>query len=67
MEVNMSAIHCIWLAFVALSTVFAASLWTTIFTEFWRANRSRALAKSGAFPLPDTFKHFSGRREWDGG
>ncbi len=67
MEVNMAAIHWIWLAFVALSTLFAASLWATIIAEFWKANRLKAVAKSGAFAFPDTFKHFSGTREWDGG
>jgi hypothetical protein len=44
LEVNMAAIHFIWLAFVAVSTVFAASLWATIIAEFWRANRLRLLA-----------------------
>jgi hypothetical protein len=44
LEVNMVAIHFIWLAFVAVSTVFAASLWATIIAEFWRANRVRVLA-----------------------
>jgi hypothetical protein len=56
----MAAIHWIWLAFVALSTVFAASLWATIIAEFWKTNRVKALTKTRAFPFPDTFKHFSG-------
>jgi len=41
MEVNMAAIHSIWMAFVALSTVCAASLWATIFAEFWKARAKK--------------------------
>jgi hypothetical protein len=37
MEVNMAAFHWIWMAFVALSTVFAANLWAMIIAEFWKA------------------------------
>jgi hypothetical protein len=44
MEVNMVAIHWIWMAFVVLSTVFAASLWATILAEFWKALRLRLVA-----------------------
>ena len=44
MEVKMVAIQWIWMAFVALSTVFAAILWATIFAEFWKGSRLRLLA-----------------------
>lgn len=54
MEVNMAAIHWIWMAFVALSTVFAASLWTTIIAESWKANRFRRLALREALETKGT-------------
>jgi hypothetical protein len=44
MEVKMVAIQWIWMAFVALSTVFAAILWATIIAEFWKGSRLRLLA-----------------------
>jgi hypothetical protein len=44
MEVKMAAIHWFWMTFVALSTVFAASLWATIIAEFWKGSRLRSLA-----------------------
>jgi hypothetical protein len=40
MEVSMTAIHWIGMAFVALPLLFAAILWATIIAEFWKANRS---------------------------
>jgi hypothetical protein len=49
MEVNMAAIQSIWMAFVALSTVFAASLWATIIAEFWRARAKKADAAGRRF------------------
>jgi len=48
-EVNMAAIQWIWMAFVALSTVFAASLWATIIAEFWKARAKKGHAVGRRF------------------